>query len=148
MKKLINKIKTFLAKAWGSLFFFLVDKGEVAIKVTNVVKDILNNPAIDWVVELTPTKADDILVSKAKVFVPKVANQIGLAMGILRNAEDEKDAFEKVLNYVSQLPLEGKAIFLREFSGHLALALSDDGKVSPAEMIGLVQLIYKGLIKK
>lgn len=148
MKNLLKKIKDFLAKAWGNLFFFLIDKGEVAINVTNVIKDIINNPAIDWVVALTPTAADDRVLAKAKVWVPKVANQIGLAMGILKSAEDEKDAFEKVLNYVSQLPIEGKAIFLREFSGQLALALSDDGKISPAEMIGLVQLVYKGLVKK
>lgn len=148
MKDLINKIKSFLQKLWGSLFLFLVDKGEIAIAITNTLKDILNNPAIDWVVAFTPTNADDLLVQKAKVWVPKIANQIGLAMGVLQSASDEKDAFEKVLNYVSQLPIEGKAIFLREFSGQLALALSDDGKLSPAEMIGLVQLIYKGIIKK
>lgn len=142
-----SKIKSILQKVWGAIYFFLIDKGEIAIKVTDLVKNILNNPLVDWVVALTPTEADNIAVAKAKEFVPKIATQIGLAMGILQNIKDEKDGFEKVLNYVAQLPLEGKAIFLREFAGQLALALSDDNKISPGEMIGLVQLLRKGLLK-
>lgn len=149
MKKLLEKIKNALLKAFGALLDFFVRNGEVAIKVTNTVKEIINNPAIDWVVALTPTKADDKLLAEAKKIVPQVALKVGLAMNIITIAEAEEDkviAFSKVLDFVStQLSEEGKAIFYRELSGAVAEALSD-GNISGGEAIAIVQLIFKKLL--
>jgi len=149
MKKLLEKIKNALLKAFGALLDFLVKNGEVAIKVTNTVKEIINNPAIDWVVALTPTKADDKILKEAKIIVPKIAVKVGLAMNIISIADAEEDeiiAFSKVLEFASsQLSDEGKAIFYRELSGAVAEALSD-GTISGGEAIGIVQLIFKKII--
>ena len=149
MKKLLEKIKKGLIKAFGALLEFLVKNGEVAIKVTNLVKEVVNNPAIDWVVALTPTKADDKILSIAKVMLPELAVKVGLAMNIVTIAESEEDeaiAFSKVLGFVSdQLSEEGKAIFYRELSGLIAEALSD-GNISGGEAVAIVQLIFKKII--
>jgi len=149
MKKLLEKIKGALLKAFGKLLDFLVQNGEVAIKVTNTVKEIINNPAIDWVVALTPTNTDDKILKEAKIIVPKIALKIGLAMNIISIADSESDqaiAFSKVLDFVSQqLNEDGKAIFYRELSGAIAEALSD-GTMSGGEAVGIVQLIFKKII--
>jgi hypothetical protein len=101
------------------------------------------------VVALTPNKKDDVLLARAKVLVPKILVQIGMAMAIVQKAEAESDpevAYSVVLSYIStKLPEDGKAIFYRELSGRIAQALSD-GNISTAESIGLVQLIFKKLL--
>jgi hypothetical protein len=149
MKKLINQIKEALSKVFGGFLEILVDRGQIAIKVTNIVKDFIENPAVDLVVALTPNKKDDVLLARAKVLVPKILVQIGMAMAIVQKAEAESDpevAYSVVLSYIStKLPEDGKAIFYRELSGRVAQALSD-GNISTAESIGLVQLIFKKLL--
>lgn len=146
MKNFLNKIKNALIKAFGSLLDFLMKNGDAAVKVTNLVKDVVNNPAMDWAVALTPTTVDDKLLAKAKVIVPQVAVKVGLAMQIIKEAdlaESEAVAFSKILSLVSsELPDEGKAIFYRELSGAIAKALSD-GVVSTAEAIAIAQLVFK-----
>jgi hypothetical protein len=149
MKKLLEKIKNALLKAFGVLLDFLVKNGEVAIKVTNTVKEIINNPAIDWVVALTPTDVDDKVLAEAKKIVPALAVKVGLAMNIVTIAEAEEDeviAFSTVLAFVSdQLSEDGKAIFYRELSGLIAESLSD-GNISGGEAVAIVQLIFKKII--
>lgn len=149
MKKLLERIKNALLKAFGKLLELLVNNGEIAIKVTNTVKEIINNPAIDWVVALTPNKTDDKVLAQAKKVVPELAIKIGIAMNILTIADAEEDqaiAFSKVLEFVSnQLPDEGKAIFYRELSGIIAESLSD-GHITGGEAVAIVQLVFKKII--
>lgn len=149
MKKLFKKIKLALEKAFGELLGFLVKNGTVAIKVTDIVKGVIENPAIEWAVALTPTKKDDEILARAKVLVPTLAVKIGLAMGIIKEVEASANievAFSRVLNHVTEfLPDEGRAIFYRELSGAIAKALSD-GNMSTAEAIGIVQLIFKKVL--
>ncbi len=66
MKNLFSKIKTILSKAFGSFLGFLVERGQIAVKVTDIVKAIVENPLLSIAVELTPTKADDAVLAKAK----------------------------------------------------------------------------------
>jgi hypothetical protein len=150
MKKIGAIISLFLERVWGKMLIFLVSNGEVAIKVTNIVKAVIENPAVNWAVAMTPTSVDDAVLAKAKQIVPKVVLHVGLAMGIIRAVDESEDAIEasaKVIEYVRMfIPEHGKGVFYRELSGKVLEALSD-GKVSIAEAVGLVQLIFKGIIK-
>ena len=131
---------------------FILDRGEVAIKVTNIVKDIVNDPAVNWVAALTPTKADDALLAHGKRLAPEIAVKLAVAMSIADKGALEKDPlvvsgkiFELVRNV---LPEEGKAIFYRELSGLVAEVLAD-GVVTKEErgkIIGLLQLKYHKVI--
>lgn len=149
MKKLFEKIKLALLGAFGKLLDFLVDHGKVAIKVTDIVKSVIENPAIEWAIALTPNKKDDELLKKAKEIVPQIAVKVGIAMNIVSIADSETDqniAFAKVLEFVSnQLPEEGRAIFYRELSGAIAESLSD-GNMSGGEAVAIVQLIFKKIL--
>lgn len=147
MKNPLNSIKLFLLKFWGKILKILVSKGNVAIKVTNIIKEGLNDKTLNLVVALTPTEKDDFLLAKAKQLSSKISIQVGIAMGLLKSGENETEAFKNIMDYVSELPIEGKAIFLREFSGKLGAAL-DDGKISDGEWVGLLQMIYHGIITK
>jgi hypothetical protein len=147
MEKIINKIKSALSKAFGSALTYLVDRGEVAIKVTNILKSVVQSPVTGFLVSLTPTKSDDILLAKAKILVPSVAVNVALAMSIIKEADlvagDPDQALALILDRIRlHLPEEGKAIFYRELSGKIAEALSD-GRLSSAEAVGIVQLVFK-----
>lgn len=142
MKGIINALR----RAFGKVLEFLVSRGQVAVKATDIVKQVIENPFLDWTVRLTPIKADDAILAKAKQLVPQIGVKIGMAMGIINEvnqSESTEQAFGKVLEYVSKsLPVEGRAIFYRELSGQLAESLSD-GQMSTAEAIAIVQLIFK-----
>jgi hypothetical protein len=71
MKKIFNVIKNALTKLWGNMLAFLVERGDVAVKVTNIIKEIVENPAINYIVALTPTSKDDVILAKAKALIPK-----------------------------------------------------------------------------
>lgn len=150
MKNIIEKIKLFLIKAWGNLFGFLVSKADVAIKLTDIVKSVIDNPATEWAVAWTPNQFDDKLLVDAKKLLPKITAQLGIALNLVNSIDAEKDP-EKVASLVfafvsEKLPNEGKAIFYRELSGEVAKALSD-GEFTTGEIIALVQLVYNKLIK-
>jgi hypothetical protein len=150
MKKLGAIIKLFVERVWGKLLMFLVDNGETAIKVTNIIKDVIEHPAVSWVVVMTPTTKDDVILAKAKQIAPKVVLQVGLAMGIIKTVNETENPLEasgKVIEYIRKfIPEEGKGMFYRELSGKLMVILAD-GKVSVAEAVGLVQFLFKGIIK-
>lgn len=143
MNELLQKIRNFFAKRWD----LILKHGETAIKVTDLIKSVIENPALDYVVLLTPIKGDDILLSKAKKIAPRLSLNLGLAMSIIKESEaSEKPeiALGKVLGLLSkEVGKSLRPIFYRELSGAIAEALSD-GKISGGEAIALVQLIRKG----
>ena len=149
MKKLINQIKTTLSRVFGSFLTFLVDRGQVAVTATNILKSIIENPALSFVTELTPNKKDDALLAKAKKLIPNLSVKVALAMSIIKEADAQADkdiALSIILDKVrDHLPEDGKAIFYRELSGAIAEALSD-GTVTTAEAVAIVQLVFKKVL--
>ena len=149
MKKLINQIKTTLSRVFGSFLTFLVDRGQVAVTATNILKSIIENPALSFVTELTPNKKDDALLAKAKKLIPNLSVKVALAMSIIKEADAQADkdiALSIILDKVrDHLPEDGKAIFYRELSGAIAESLSD-GTVTTAEAVAIVQLVFKKVL--
>lgn len=150
MKKLFEKIKLALAKAFGALFAILIKNADAAIKVVDIVKTVIENPAIDWVVALTPTKKDDELLRKAKNLVPEVMTKVAFYMGIIDAVTAENDpekAASIVFNLIAEkIPESGRGIFYRELSAEIGKALSD-GEVDNSEIGAIVQLVRKKLIE-
>lgn len=149
MKKIIQQIKSTLSKVFGSFLTFIVDRGQIAVTATNILKSIIENPALSFVTELTPNKKDDALLAKAKKLIPDLAVKVGLAMAIIKEYEVHRDkgvALQQIISQVREhLPEEGKAIFYREISGAIAEALSD-GTLSTAEAVAIVQLVFKKVL--
>lgn len=149
MKKLIAFIQNTLAKLWGGVLQFVIERGETAVKVTNIIKSVVESQALSFIVLATPTKGDDVLLAKAKVLAPKIVLQVGLAMNIITEideAEDEIQAASRILEYVkTYIPEKGHGIFYREFTGELIEALAD-GQVSGPEAFALGQLVFKKIL--
>lgn len=149
MKKIIEKIKKKLSDVFGHALEFFVKNGDAAVKVTNIFKELVENPALAVAVLTTKSKTDDVLLAKARVIAPRVALKVAVAMNIMKEI-DSSNSEEIILARVfktlrDNLPEEGKAIFYREFSGAVGEALVD-GKISRAESIALVQMVFKKLL--
>jgi hypothetical protein len=149
MKKLFEKIKLALSKAFGAFLGILIKNADAAVKVVDIVKTIIENPAIDWVVALTPTKKDDELLKKAKEITPKIMAQVAFYMGIvdaITLEQDPEKAASIVFNLISdKIPNEGRGIFYRELSAEIGKALSD-GEIDNAEIGAIVQLVRKKIL--
>ena len=150
MKKAWEKLKLTLLKFWGKLFGLLLKHGHVAITVTGLFKDLVRNPLLDAVVLFTPTPLDDALLAKAKILAPKIAFKVALALNIaedLNESESEMEAISKIALYISEhIGSDVEGIFYRELSAQIGVALSD-GVVSTAEIMAIIQLIFKKIIK-
>jgi hypothetical protein len=150
--QLIDWIKFQLEKIWGDVYYILLEKGQASINITNILKYIVENETVNVTVALSPNKVDDVILALGKKLVKEILAKLGVLLNIVQATEDPETAFEKTLEYVRTLPLEGRGIIYREFSGLLAEFLSKDSdggiKITRGERIALLQFIYKGLIKK
>jgi dihydroxyacetone kinase-like predicted kinase len=152
MKKLINWIKEQFDKIYGGVIYILIKNGDQVIDITNVIKKIINKPSVNAFVEFTNTKLDDAGLLALKKIVPKFIKQLGLAMAIVDQKLSTEEAFNKVMAFISNLPKDGQAIFLRELSGMLLEAkskTSENGvEISKGEYVAIIQFIYKGILTK
>jgi hypothetical protein len=146
MKKLKEFIVSLARNIWAGTLSVLIKNSETAVKVTDIVKSIIENPALNFAIELTPTQKDDYLLARAKKLVPVIGMRVALAFNIAEVAKSTEDEFEKftlIMDLVrEQFNADGKGAFYREFSGMVLEALSD-GKISLAESVGLVQFAFK-----
>jgi hypothetical protein len=151
MKKLKDFIVNLARNIWAGTLSVLIKNSETAVKVTDIVKAVIDNPALNFVVELTPTKTDDMILAKAKKLVPMIGMRVALAFNIAEVAKSTDDELEKltlILDLVrNQFNEDGKGAFYREFSGMLIEALSD-GKISLAESLALGQFAFKKFFSK
>lgn len=150
MKKLIEFLKEKIQNFLGSIAGFVLKRADAAEKVTTIIKEVLDFEGLSLVVALTPNKTDDRYLAKAKELAPKVIAQVGLALGLAKALDAEKDPIKQasiVIDYVkTKLPKEGNGVFLREFAGKLGEATAD-GKVTGLEFYGLVNMLHKGILK-
>jgi hypothetical protein len=149
MKKLFEKIKLALSKAFGAFLSILIKNADAAVKVVDIVKAVIENPAIDWVVALTPSEKDDELLRKAKQLTPKIMAQVAFYMGLISAIQAESDpekAASIVFNLIAdKIPNDGRGIFYRELSAEIGKALSD-GEIENAEIGAIVQLVRKKIL--
>jgi hypothetical protein len=86
---------------------------------------------------------------KAKKLVPALSVKLAFAMGIAKEAELSGDPLViagKVFDIIREsIPEEGRAIFYRELSGKIGVALAD-GKITSGEIIAILQLKYHKII--
>jgi hypothetical protein len=151
MKKLKDFIVNLARNIWAGTLSVLIKNSETAVKVTDIVKSIIENPALNFAVELTPTQKDDYLLAKAKKLVPMIGMRVALAFNIAEVAKSTDDEFEKftlIMDLVrEQFNEDGKGAFYREFGGMVLEALSDR-KISLAESVAIVQFAFKKFFSK
>ena len=142
--------------AWDSVISFFkkkfkdADHGllEVAITVTNVVKQVLSSGAANFLVSLTPTDIDDKLLATLNKQLPIIlANEI-MIQGINQASTEEevKSVFSKVLDSFGLMTDADKEQFYTSIAAKIYIVfqeLKSGKKISFGEAALLVESAYQ-----
>ena len=145
----MKKILMWLVMLWKQLnnsYEWLRPRAVAATKVVNDIKDGIFNVA-DVIVAITPTKADDEFVAKAKKASEKVIQRMAAVEGLIAGSEKLEDAIEAFAKYLAGKSSEAKAKFWIELAGKIVETLAD-GRVTLAEAVALAQIVYQEFSKK
>lgn len=141
MKSVLRKIGLFLKGLIGDLFELFRNHAETAVAVTGRLKLIVESPIADFVTDLIPSDVDNRILSRLRIIVPKVAQQVAITYGILDANDKNSDAVKAIVSHLREVNPSARASFWITFAGELNIALSD-GKLTLAEAVSLSQLVY------
>jgi hypothetical protein len=141
MKKVWLKIQLFFANIFGKEFAFLKKNSGVAVKVTNILKDVVQSPLTSIVTSLIPGDVDNQIHKKLEAIIPRIAAEVALAHGIVQQAGAHHEMLAGIIEHVRKMLPEGRVGFWLEFSGRVNYALAD-GEISFAEAVALAQAVY------
>jgi hypothetical protein len=146
MKKLFEKLSSFVKSLLGNVFDEFRKHSELAVKVTDNIKKLVESPIADVAVTIIPGDVDNILVEKARNILPEVVEKVAILHGILKENDKNSDIVNSVIENLKQLNPDVRVSFWVLFSGELNKALSD-GKLTLAESFVLAQMAYIELKK-
>ena len=144
MKKILAWL-TLLWKQLNNSYEWLRPRAIAATKIVNDIKNSIFNVA-DVIVAITPTKADDEFIRKAKVAAEKVIQRMAAVEGLITGNEKLEDAIEAFAKYLAGKSSEAKAKFWIELAGKIVETLAD-GRVTLAEAVALAQIVYSEIKK-
>ena len=144
MKKILAWL-TFLWKQLNNSYEWLRPRAIAATQIVNDIKNSIFNVA-DVIVAITPTKADDEFIRKAKVAAEKVIQRMAAVEGLITGNEKLEDAIEAFAKYLAGKSSEAKAKFWIELAGKIVETLAD-GRVTLAEAVALAQIVYSEIKK-
>lgn len=138
----------FLKQAWNWLKS-LFEKGfdelrhlsGPSVKIVDAIKAVVENPALDFITELTGTGVDDKILHKARLIVPALSEKLNVIHGVLDINDKDSDAVEKFLEYLRSLNPDARTSFWVILAGELNVMLAD-GKITLAEGIAFTQLFF------
>lgn len=150
----MKKIGQFLSKAFawaknilGKNYEFMRHNSHLAVAVTSGLKGFIESPVADFVTALIPGEADDIAKAKLRIVLPKVAQTVALAHGIIQQSTAQHEVVAGIVAYVRTLNPDGRAIFWVNFAAQVNLSLAD-GKVSFSEAVAMAQLVFAEINEK
>jgi hypothetical protein len=145
--KFITKIGSLLKKVFSGAYDLLQDKGYIAVLVTNNLKSIIQSPVIDIITAVIPGEIDNLIASKLRVFLPKVAFKVAMVHGVISTHERPSVALKILFEHLGTLSKSEQTKFWIDFAAELNLNL-EDGNLSIHESIKRTQDLYKKFFKK
>jgi len=146
MKKLFEKLSSFVKSILGNIFDEFKKHSEAAVKVTGNIKKLVESPIADVVVTVIPGDIDNAIVEKLRKVLPEVTQKVAILHGILKENDTNSDIIASVIENLKQMNPDARVTFWVLFSGELNKALSD-GKLDLAEAFVLSQMAYIELKK-
>lgn len=147
MKKLFEKLSSFVKSLLGNIFDEFKKHSEAAVKVTGNIKKLVESPIADVVVTIIPGDIDNAIVEKLRKVLPEVTQKVAILHGILKENDTNSDIIASVIENLKEMNPDARVTFWVLFSGELNKALSD-GKLDLAEAFVLSQMAYIELKKK
>jgi hypothetical protein len=144
MKKFLDKIWRSLNDLFQTTFDFLIKNSIVAVRITDVLKNVVEHQLAEFVVTVIPGEIDDKILHILKKVVPEISHKLAVIHGLLQEGDSKSDSIDRIITYLQSLNPDARVSFWIMFSGELNLALSD-GKINLAEAVALAQLSFNEL---
>lgn len=151
----MNIFKRFLLAiklAFGDAMEFIKEHFDVAVLITEQVKEYINSPATEFAVRAVAGPKGIITLDVVQILVDKAAFKFGVAQGILKASEYNSDIAKGVLDYIKKEHPELTENFYIVFTGELNVALSENspgGKIlTLGEGVALGQIAWEEFKKK
>ena len=141
MKNFFKKVFGTVKKWYEAIFDKFENHASAAVRLVNLVKHVVHSPVVSTIVQLTPTKGDDYLLSRAKLILDSIALKIGVANGIISESESKSQAVAKLIEHLKTLNPEMQDIFWVKLAGDINVALSDD-ELTLSEAIMITQKYF------
>lgn len=145
--KFLKQIGAFLKRVFTGAYDLLQDKGYIAVMVTNQLKNLISSPVMDVLTAIIPGEVDNLIVSKLRVTIPKVALKVAAVHGVVSENERPSQALKVLFHHLNTLPEAARAKFWIDFAANLNVDL-EDGNLSLAESIRRTQDIYRKYFQK
>lgn len=140
--RLLRRLELFFITVFAKEFELLKKNSEVAVKITNSLKSIVESPILDVATYLIPGDLDDKILVKARSVVPRIAMEMAIAHGIIQQATTNQQVYAAIVEHIRKVHNpEGRVGFWLEFSARLNQALAD-GKIEFGEAASLAQIVY------
>ncbi len=146
MKKIFELLKGFVSKVFGTVLDLFKQHAELAVRITELLKNIADSPVTDIVTALIPTDIDNLIVAKLRIVLPFVLEKVALANNIAKEGKTHEEVISLVLKHLKKANVDSKKMFWISFAAELNVALSD-GKITFSEGIILSQLVYNEIVK-
>lgn len=147
MKKLWEFIKSIVPRILEGLFDFAKKHAELAVKVTNALKEAVEHPAADFLVNLTKTDLDNKALAILRKVLTVVVKKVAVVHGVVSGSEDENEAIRKLVEHIRSLPKDERPSYYVQFAAEVLLAYTN-GRISVAQAYYLPQLVYDGVFSK
>lgn len=148
MKKLIEKIAQLIRNLFGNVFELLEEKAPLAVKITQDLKESLEEHGgkVEWILDKTATEKDNEAYDFVKNNLPKVAKEIAVIDGLVSEDATDLEAYQIYVDYLLSKKKEGRA---KEFIFLAAQILGMIiGKSAPIDLLVMVtQKAYRLIFK-
>ena len=108
MKKLFEKLSSFVKSILGNIFDEFKKHSEAAVKVTGNIKKLVESPIADVVVTVIPGDIDNAIVEKLRKVLPEVTQKVAILHGILKENDTNSDIIGSVIENLKQMNLRSK----------------------------------------
>jgi len=149
MKKLLDKIGTFLRNLFIDIFEMIELKAPMAVKITQDLKTAIeeHEGSIEWVLDKTKSEKDNDAYDFVKDKLPELIKELALIDGLVHEETSVEDAVMIYTNYLISKRKDGRAkeyIFLA--AQILGMII---GKKAPIDLLVMVtQKAYRLIFKK
>jgi hypothetical protein len=141
IKALLNDVSIWVKKTLEKGDYLLRKHGEVAVRVTQALKNAVESPVVKTIVDLTPTDLDNKWLGVAQRIMPKVAFHVALTSKLIDETATQEEAVRVLQEYIKTLAKDGRIKFWADFSAW-AMVFLQDGKLSWKEANQLTQMYH------
>jgi hypothetical protein len=153
MKKLLQKIWTFIEGLFSKFEQKVEDLAPVATNIVQGIKKVVESQTTDAVLEVIkftiPGDTDDKIIDKAmalaKEYIPKIAKQLEI-IDAITDIEDVNEQMIAVVNALKDANDKTKSDYWHELAMYILRALAD-GKITLGEAGAIVEYHFRNYIQ-